>query len=196
MFDVGRVIVEWDMRRLLRQLARDEAEAEWVFRNVVTEEWHFQHDAGRDLADLVAERTAQFPDHAHFIDAYATRFTETIPGLVPGTGDLIEQLAARGVPLYAITNFAASFWAEYAPTEPLFAHFRDVVVSGAEKMVKPDPAIYRLAEARFGHPAGAMLFVDDNAANVEGARACGWQAHHFTDAPTLAADLRARGLIG
>ena len=194
-FDVGRVIVQWDMRGLLRKLARDDAEAEWVFRNVVTEDWHFQHDAGRDLADLVAERKAEFPDHGHFIDAYATRFLETIPGRVPGTAELIEAMAARDVPLYAITNFAAPFWLEYRASEPLFRHFRDVVVSGTEKMVKPDPAIYRLAEARFGHPAGAMLFVDDNAANIHGARACGWQTHHFTDAPTLASELRERGLI-
>ncbi len=67
------------------------------------------------------------------------------------------------MPLYAITNFAAPFWDAYRPTEPVFRHFRDVVVSGAEKIAKPDPAIYRLAERRFGHPAGAMLFIDDNA---------------------------------
>lgn len=194
-FDVGRVIVQWDMRCLLRSLYADEATMEWAFANVVSEAWHFEHDAGRDLDEMVLERKAEFPDHAHAIDAYATRFHETIPGLVPGTPALIEQLAAREMPLYGITNFAAKFWQDYLPTEPLFAHFRDFVVSGVEKLVKPDPAIYFLAEQRFGHPAGAMLFIDDNPANVEAARACGWQAHHFIDADTLEIDFRARGLI-
>lgn len=195
-FDVGRVLVEWDLRLLLRTLYPSEAEAQWAFENVVSEAWHFQHDCGRDLAEMVAERSAEFPGHAHAIAAYASRFNETIPGLVPGTPELVERLAARGVPLYAITNFAAKFWNDYRPTEPLFDHFRDVVVSGAEKLAKPDPAIYFLAERRFGHPAGAMLFVDDNLANVEAARACGWQAHHFTDAVTLEAELSERGLLG
>jgi len=194
-FDVGRVLVQWDMRHLLRKLTGDEDRVEWLFRNVVSEEWHLQHDAGRELEQLVAERKAEFPDCADVIDAYATRFPETIPGLVPGTPELVERLSGRGVPLYALTNFAAIFWDQYRPTEPLFDHFRDIVVSGVEKLAKPDPAIYRLAERRFGHAPGAMLFIDDNPANVEGARACGWQAHHFSDADTLAVDLKARGLI-
>ena len=195
-FDVGRVLVEWDLRVLLRRLYPSEAEAQWAFDNVVTETWHFQHDCGRELADMVAERKAEFPGHAHAIDAYASRFNETIPGLVPGTPELVERLAARGVPLYAITNFGAEFWKGYRPTERLFDHFRDIVVSGVEKLAKPDPAIYFLAERRFGHSASAMLFVDDNLANIEAARACGWQVHHFIDAARLEADLAQRGLLG
>lgn len=193
-FDVGRVLVQWDMRCLLRKVVPAD-QVEWVFRNVVSEEWHFRHDAGEELDALVAERKAEFPEHAAAIDAYATRFNETVPGLVEGTPELVARLAASDVPLYAITNFAAPFWDAYRPTEPLFGHFRDVVVSGAEKIAKPDPAIYRLAERRFGHPAQAMLFIDDNPANIAGARALGWQVHLFAGADALEADLTARGLI-
>lgn len=194
-FDIGKVLIQWDMRCLLRKLYPSDAEAEWAFTNVVTETWHFQHDCGRDLTEMVAERKAEFPDHAAALDAYAARFNETIPGLVPGTPELVERLAARGLPLYAITNFAAKFWHDYRPTQRLFDHFREIVVSGIERLAKPDPAIYFLAERRFGHPASTMLFIDDNLANVEAARACGWQAHHFVDAAGLEADLSARGLI-
>lgn len=193
-FDVGRVIVEWDMRNLLRKVVAPD-QLDFVFRNVVSEQWHFRHDAGEELSVLVAERKAEFPEHAAAIDAYATRFSETIPGLVPGTPELIDRLADKGVPLYAITNFAAPFWEAYRPTEPVFRHFRDAVVSGAEKIAKPDAAIYHLAERRFGHPAAAMLFIDDNPANIEAAHALGWQVHLFTDAKALQADLEARGLI-
>lgn len=193
-FDVGRVIVQWDMRCLLRNVVPAD-QVEWVFRNVVTEEWHFRHDAGEELEALVAERKALFPDHHAAIDAYATRFNETVPGLVEGTPELIDRLAENGVPLFAITNFAAPFWEAYRPTVPLFRHFRDVVVSGAEKIAKPDPAIYRLAEARFGYPAERMLFIDDNPANTEGALSLGWQVHLFSDAAALEADLIGRGLI-
>jgi len=194
-FDVGKVLVQWDMRCLLRKVIPDPVRMEWVFENVVSEDWHFRHDAGEDLAALVTERKAEFPEHAAAIDAYATRFNETIPGLVPGTPELVERLAGQAVALYAITNFAAAFWEAYRPTEPLFRHFRDVVVSGVEKIAKPDPAIYRLAERRFGHPAGAMLFIDDNLANVAAARELGWQAHRFVDAPTLEAELIGRCLL-
>jgi len=195
-FDVGRVIVQWDMRCLFAKLIADERELDWVLANVVTEEWHFEHDAGRDLGEMVAERKAQFPDHTHLIDAYATRFNETVPGPVPGTQALIETLAGRGVPLFAITNFAATFWDDFRATQPVFDHFGDIVISGVEKISKPAPEIFKRAAGRFGHPPQTMLFIDDNAANIAGARDLGWQVHHFADAVTLADELRARGLIG
>lgn len=194
-FDIGRVLVQWDMRILFRQLLDDEAEVEWVYRNVVTEAWHGQHDAGRPIADMVAERSAEFPRYAAVISAYASRFNETIPGPVPGTADLVEELHARGVPLYAITNFGADTWAGFRPTLPVLDRFWDIVVSGIEKMAKPDPAIYALAAQRFGRDPGTMLFIDDSLPNVLSARACGWHAHHFSSAGLLAEDLRARGLI-
>jgi len=194
-FDVGRVLVQWDLGALYRPLIPDPAECAWFLDNVVTEQWHYQHDAGRPTAEMVAERTAEFPEHAHLIAAWAARFNETIPGPIPGTADLVEALHARGVPLYAITNFGAEFWPAFAPHWPVIGRFRDVVVSGVEKITKPDPRIYALSAQRFGHAPATMLFVDDNATNIAAAQACGWQGHHFTDAETLAEDLKARGLI-
>ena len=194
-FDVGRVLVRWDMRCLFSKLIDDPARLEWFCTHVVTEEWHFQCDAGRDLDEMVAERKAAFPDEADLIDAYASRFIETIPGPVDGTYDLVRALHDRGIPLYAITNFGSRFWAEFRQTEPLFEVFRDIVVSGDEKIAKPDPRIFELAASRFGYPPAAMLFIDDNAANIASAAKLGWQVHHFIDAPTLKADLIDRGLL-
>lgn len=194
-FDVGRVLYQWRLSALFDKLISDQGERDWFLANVVTEEWHFQHDEGRPLADMVPERQAAFPDHAHLIDAYATRFNETLPGPVPGSLELVEQLDHAGVPLYAITNFGAEFWAMFRPTAPVFDRFRDIVVSGDEKLAKPDPAIFHLAARRFGHAPGAMLFIDDNAANITAAAALGWQVHHFIDAPALERDLAQRGLL-
>ena len=96
-FDVGRVIVQWELRHLFARLIEDPAELDWFCTNVVTEEWHFEHDAGRPLDEMVPERQALFPDHAHLIEAYRHRFLDTIPGPVPGTAELIERLADHGV---------------------------------------------------------------------------------------------------
>jgi 2-haloacid dehalogenase len=194
-FDVGRVLVQWDLRLLFAKLIADPVELDWFASTVVTPEWHFQHDAGRPLAEMVEERAAEFPAHADVIRAYAQRFNESIPGPVPGSLELVEALYQRGVPLYAITNFGDELWAQFRPTYPVFDRFADIVVSGIEKLAKPDPAIYALAARRFGHAPGDMLFVDDNEANVISAQACGWQVHHFVDAAILAADLKARKLI-
>ncbi|HMS20207.1 HAD family phosphatase [uncultured Sphingorhabdus sp.] len=194
-FDVGRVLVQWELRTLFEKLIDDESELDWFLQNVVTPEWHFQHDAGRPLAEMVPERQAQFPDYAAHIDAYATRFNETIPGPVAGSYEIVEELARRDVPLFAITNFGAEFWAMFRPTQPIFNHFRDIVVSGEERLVKPDAEIYQLALRRFGLAEGEGLFIDDNLPNVEAARANGFHAHHFIDAPTLRVELAALGLL-
>lgn len=196
-FDVGRVIVRWNLRHLFAQLIDDPKQLDWFCANVVTEAWHFEADQGRDLADMVAERVALFPDHADLIEAYRTRFLDTIPGTVKGTSELIDELATRQVPLFGITNFGAEFWGEFRPTMPLFDHFTDIVVSGVEKLVKPNRAIFDLAVKRFGYAPSQMLFIDDNLDNIESARALGWQVHHFigTDAGGLRDDLCQRGLI-
>ena len=194
-FDVGRVLFDWDLRHLFAKLIADERELDWFVTNVVTPQWHFQHDAGRPLAAMVPERKAEFPDQAALIDAYATRFNETIPGPVPGSLELVERLDAAGVPLFAITNFGHEFWEAFRPTQPVFDRFRDIIVSGTEKLMKPDPAIYALAIERFGiDPAGA-LFVDDVAANVAGAESAGIAGHLFGGAAGLERDLVARAYL-
>lgn len=194
-FDVGNVLVRWDRRLPYVNHFADPAELDRFLDEVIPLSWHAQHDAGRPAADMVAERSAQFPEYAGLIADWFTRFNESIPGPVPGSPELVEQLHGAGVPLYAITNFGADTWAGFAPTFPLLDRFRDIVVSGRERLAKPDAAIYALAARRFGHAPGAMLFVDDSEANVIAARSCGWHAHHFTDAEGLRADLRARGLL-
>lgn len=195
-FDVGKVLFQWDLRYLFAKLIDDPDELEWFVGTVITPEWHFQHDAGRPLAEMARELIALYPKHRALIEAYRTRFNETIPAPVPGSVELVEALHARGVPLYAITNFGAEFWDMFRPTQPVFDRFADIVVSGAEKLIKPDPAIFDLAARRFGRAPAHMLFIDDNAENIISARACGWQVHHFVDAQGLETDLRGRGLIG
>ena len=194
-FDVGRVIAQWDLRHLLAKCIDDADELDWVASHVITERWHFQHDAGRPLSDMIPERKALFPAYADVIEHYANNFTDSIPGPVEGTADLIEKLAAKDVPLFAITNFGADFWQQFRPTYPVLDHMRDIVVSGEERVAKPDPRIFRMAAKRFGFAPEDMLFIDDNLPNIHAAAALGWQVHHFTDAKRLEADLRQRGLI-
>jgi 2-haloacid dehalogenase len=194
-WDIGRVLYQWDLRFLFGKLIHDSAELEWFVANVVTEEWHFQSDAGRPLAEMVPELKARFPDHHALIDAYHPRFLETLPAAVPGTHALVERLAHHGVPQFALSNFGAEFWAMFRPTAPVFGHFRDCVISGEERCVKPDPAIYAVLEQRSGLPAADLLFIDDRRDNIAAARARGWHGHVFSDAAALEADLARHGLL-
>jgi 2-haloacid dehalogenase len=195
-FDVGKVLVEWDPRYLYEKLIADPGERAYFLDHVATHEWHFQHDAGRPFAETSAELIAEHPAYRDLILAWKPRFLEMLPYLIPGMADLVAELAATGVPLFGITNFSGEFWPPFrAREEALFAPFREIVVSGDEKLMKPDPPIYQLALKRFGLTAGEALFVDDRLENVIAGETEGFIGHHFIDAPTLRHDLEARGLL-
>ena len=194
-FDIGRVLFDWNLRYLFEKLIDEPGQLDWFLAHVVTEEWHFQSDAGRPLAEMVPELQARFPDHAHLVDAYGDRFNETIDRPIAGTHALVRRLHAAGVPLFALTNFGGEFFRRFRATSPVFRHFRDIVVSGDEKCVKPDPRIYEIAERRFGYPPEALFFIDDSPHNIEAAARRGWQTHLFTDAGRLEAELVERGLL-
>jgi 2-haloacid dehalogenase len=195
-FDVGHVLYDWDPRILYERLFDDEQALDAFLRDVATREWHFQHDAGRPFAETSAELIARHPDHADMIRLWGPRFSEQIPGPMPGMIELVEELDAAGVPLFAITNFSGEFFAPFRLREArLFDRFRDIVVSGDEKMVKPDRAIFELALRRFGVAADETIFVDDNEANVAGAEAVGIRAHHFRGAEALRAELKSLELL-
>ena len=194
-FDVGGVLYDWNLRYLYAKLIDEDAELDWFLRRVVTEKWHSQHDAGRRFADTSAELIAQFPDQADRIRALAPRWTETLPGPMPGMSQLVADLDARQVPLFALTNYSAKFWATWRPTIPLFNRFAGVVVSGEEGIVKPGPEIYALARARFGLGANEAVFIDDRPENVAAADGAGLIGHVFTNAADTRAWLGTHGLL-
>ncbi len=193
-FDVGNVLIEWDPEHLYRKLIPDAAERADFLARICTSDWNLEQDRGRRWAEAVAERTALFPDHGPLIAAYSDRWHEMVPGEVPGSVAILEGLREAGVPLYAITNFSSEKFAEAQARFPFLTRFIDVVVSAEERLLKPDPAIYRCLLDRNGLTATDCLFIDDSEKNVIGARAVGMKAHHFRDAEGLRAALRAEGL--
>ena len=195
-FDCGNVLYGWDPDAfLVRQIADDEARLRFI-DDVDLWGWHESLDGGRPFDEAAAELSEKFPDYAHLIAAWGERFGETISDPVPGVHAIVEELYARSVPLFMITNFSAEFWKPFHDNErAFFGRFRDIVVSGEEKLLKPDPAIYYLALDRFGLKPAEALFVDDRLINVEGANAVGMHAHLFTGADDLRTRLEAEGLL-
>lgn len=194
-FDVGRVLFRWNLRYLFEKLIADPEELDWFLANVVTEQWHFRHDHGASLGEMLPARIKRYPAYALHIAAYAARFDQTIPGPVDGVHALVQRLHDRGVPLYCLTNFGDELFAQFRVGQPIFDLFEDIVVSGVEKVAKPDPGIYEIFERRSGCSGAQIFFTDDNPANVEAARACGWNAHLFEDADRLEAQLAGAAFL-
>ena len=195
-FDVGNVLYHWKPRALYERLIDDDQALDAFLAEVVTPEWHFQHDAGRDFAETSAELIARFPEHRNLILAWRERFGETITGPVAGMCELVAELDTAGVPIFGITNFSHEFWPPFRAKEAaVFDRFVDIVVSGDERLTKPDPAIYALALQRFGLEAGEGFFIDDSLPNVVSARANGFVAHHFDGVEGVRAELAALGVV-
>jgi 2-haloacid dehalogenase len=195
-FDVGNVLYGWDPQSfLVRQIADDEARLKFIEESDFFG-WHESMDGGRPYDEAAAELSEKFPAYADLISAWSDRFGETITGPVPGTHEIVEALDANGVPLFAITKFSADFWPPFHARErAFFDRFRDILVSGEVRMLKPDPAIYYLALDRFGLKPAEALFVDDRQINVDAALAVGMRAHLFIGADDLRARLDDEALL-
>ncbi|WP_150290648.1 HAD family hydrolase [Sphingobium estronivorans] len=195
-FDVGNVLYRWNPRVLYERLIDDDRALDAFLRDVVTLDWHFQHDQGRPFAETSAELIACHPERADLIRLWGETFIDSVGPAVEGMPEIVRDLCDSGIPLFAITNFSAEFWPPFQAREAaMFAPFRDIVVSGVEKLVKPDPAIYRLALDRFGLRGEQALFIDDRAENIVAAQAEGLRGHLFRDAATLRRELTALDLI-
>lgn len=195
-FDVGNVLYGWDPDAfLVTQVADDAARLKFI-EDTDLFAWHETLDGGRPYDEAAVELSEKFPEYVHLIAAWSDRFGETISGPVPGVHEIVAELDERGVPLFAITNFSADFWGPFVAGErAFFDRFRDIVVSGEVKLLKPDPAIYFLALDRFRLRPDEALFIDDRAINVDGAEAVGMNGHLFTTAESLRARLETEGLL-
>ncbi|WP_308911662.1 HAD family hydrolase [Pseudokordiimonas caeni] len=194
-FDIGNVLVRWDPRLLYSKLIPDAAELDRFLTDIVTLEWHTHHDKGRPFAEGVRILSEQHPDHADLIRAFDERWDETIGPVIEGTVALMERLKAKGVPLYGLTNFSAEKWVAFARDYAFVKLFDGVVVSGEERLVKPDPAIFERLASRYGLTPAETLFIDDRDENVRAAEALGFRGHVFTGPEGLEATLAETGLI-
>ena len=194
-FDLGAVLIDWNPRHLYRKVFADEARMEWFLAEVCHNEWNLEQDRGRSFDDAVAEATARHPALKNEIALYRDRWMEMIGGDIPETVEILEELYDKGIPLYAITNWNGDTFRTTREQFGFLSLFRDIVVSGDEKLIKPDRQIYDRLLLRNKLDPVDCLFIDDSLKNVKGAEAVGMQAHHFTSAGNLRADLAQRGLL-
>ena len=194
-FDLGGVLVDWDPRHLYRKLIADEAEMERFLAEVCNGEWNLQQDAGRSFEEAVAELVPQHPEASALIEAYWERWPEMLGGAIEGTVTLLHDLKARGVPLYALSNWSAETWPHALERFEFLGAFDGLVISGFEGVAKPDAAIYRVLLERYGLEAESTLYFDDVPVNVEAARALGIQAHRFVDPAGARAVLARHALV-
>lgn len=194
-FDIGQVIIRWAPQRAFEQVVPAN-EVETVMRRIGFADWNHANDSRADISEAVEDLIRRFPDDEPAIRAYREHFGTTITELEPGTSDVIAELRDAGIDLGAITNWSADTFQVALRMHEVLGNFREIVVSGAEGIVKPRPEIFLLACERLGIAPADAVFVDDSPVNVTGAEAVGMRAIHFRSADQLRDDLVALGLLG
>lgn len=195
-FDVGGVLLEWNPRHLYRKLFRgDETAMEEFLTTVCTKEWNERQDAGRTFAEGTRELMPRHADKLELIEAWGRRFDEMIPGAIDGVVDVLAELKERGVPLYAITNFSAETFPPQRERFDFLSWFDGIVVSGVERVMKPDPRIFRILFDRYAVAPDSAVFIDDVAANAAAATALGIHGIHFRSSGQLRRELATVGLL-
>jgi 2-haloacid dehalogenase len=193
-FDLGGVLIDWDPRHLYRRLIPDETEMERFLREVVSPEWNLEHDRGRSFAEGVAQLRRDHPEHGELIAAYAERWPEMLGGPIQPTVDVVDELRGTGLRLLALTNWSAETWPIGRARFAFLDWFEAIVVSGEERVAKPDPAIFRILVDRHGLEPERTVYIDDMPANVGVAAGLGFRAIRFTDATGLRRALRDAGV--
>ena len=193
-FDLGGVLIEWDPRRLYRQLFDDPAAMESFLFEVCTPAWNARLDAGRPWREGIESLTREFPAQRDLILAYDARWEEMLGGALEGTVKILAELCDAGVSCYALSNWSAAKFVLTRPHFPFLEWFDGIVISGDVGASKPDPAIYRVLVERYRLTPATTVFIDDAEPNVLAAADLGFRAVRFLGAPRLRADLRGLGL--
>ena len=191
-FDIGNVLIRWDARAAFATL--DAAAADAFMSRVGFGALNLRGDRGETFADLAAE-IADEADRTLFA-SYLPNYAATIAEPIEGTWALMDRLRAAGHAIHAITNWSAETWPIGLATHPrLRTSFGTVIVSGQERVAKPDPAIFAVFCDSADAAPDTCVFIDDSESNVAGARAFGMDAIHFITPEALETSLIERGLL-
>lgn len=190
-FDLGNVLITWDPLRVFGGNYFDSTEKRDYFLNhICTMDWNEQQDAGRSIVEATQLLIREFPDWEQPIRDYYGRWTDMLGGPIAESVEILNELKRSGkYKIYALTNWQAGLF-DIALVRYNFLHWFDGrVVSGEEKVKKPDPVFYqRLLDRYSANPAQA-LFIDDNLRNIKAAEAMGIKSILFTDPSSLRKNL-------
>lgn len=189
-FDFGGVLVDWNPHYLYDRYLGSREHADWFLQNICTSEWNTQMDAGKPFAEGIAEKITEHPEYEAAIRAYQTDWMQMMGGQIPTMQVLVEALRNQGYHLYGLTNWSAETFCQVRPKYPIFNLLDGIVVSGEEKIAKPDLRIFQILMERYGITPSESIFTDDNLPNLVPAQTLGFHTIHFLNPAQLRHDLQ------
>ena len=193
-FDFGGVLIDWNPRYMYRDEFEESSEMEHFLSKVCTDDWNLQQDKGRSLAEGTRILQDKFPEHLVKIQLYYDQWEKMIKGYIPQNVTLLRKLKEK-YKLYGLTNWSAETFPIVFKRFSFFKLFDGIVISGEEKLIKPDRKIFELMLERYHLEAKNSLFIDDNMNNIQAAKEIGFATIHVVEKTDLKTELYALGLI-
>ena len=193
-FDFGGVLVDWNPRYFYKDHFQDENEMEHFLKNICTDEWNLEQDRGRSLSDGTILLQNKFPEFHSMIQLFYDKWETMLKSDIPETVSLLYKLKAK-YKIYGLTNWSAETISIAYDRFSFFKEFDGIVVSGQEKMIKPDRQIYHLLLDRYNLKAENTIFIDDNINNIKAAEELGLYAIHFKNPSQLETKLSSINVI-
>ena len=178
-FDFGGVLVDWNPHHLYDSYFGNSETADWFLQNICTMDWNIQMDAGKTFQQGVAERIALYPKREKEIRLYWDGWIEMMGDTIPHMYEWILQLKQQGYAVYGLTNWSKETFPMVQDKYAIFKLMDGIVMSGEEKVAKPDPKIYHALLDRYQLIPEECVFFDDNINNVNAANHIGIHAVQF-----------------
>lgn len=195
-FDLGNVLIDWNPDYVFDPMFQDKERKKYFFQNICTMEWNEMQDEGRSIKEATEELCARHPEWKEYIEAYYGRWIEMLGGAIHQTVDIFRQLKEKEkYRFYALTNWSAELFPHALERYEFLHWFDGRVVSGEEKMRKPNPEFYNVLLNRFSVRPDEALFIDDNLRNVKAAEELGISSIHFRSPQQLREELKSLALL-
>ena len=193
-FDIGNVLIGWQPEAFYDGRI-GEARRRAFFAEVPIQAANLEIDRGAPFLATLQALARAHPDWAAQILWWHDDWLAMVHPVIPETVATLHALRARGVPVFALTNFGAETFEIALGAFPFLRDFDHAFVSGQMGVIKPEPAIYAAVEAAAGIAPEGLLFTDDRPENIHAAAARGWQTHLFTSGRDWAARLVRAGVL-
>ncbi|WP_407480602.1 HAD family hydrolase [Elizabethkingia meningoseptica] len=187
-FDFGGVLMDWDPRYLYQNVFNTEAEMDYFLDHIATLKWNAEQDRGRSFKEATETLQNLHPDFSKEIGLYYSQWPVMLKGAIEENVKVLRSLHGH-YRLYGLTNWSAESFPYAYKNYNFFSLFDGIVVSGEEKLVKPDERIYQLLLTRYNLNASECLFIDDNYENIRAARALDFNTIHLTPETDLQAEI-------
>jgi 2-haloacid dehalogenase len=194
-FDFGGVVMDWNPRYFFKDYFNDDEKMEYFLKNITTDEWNIEQDRGRTLAEGTAIQVANFPEWEKEIRAYYDNWTTMLKSEIADNVAVLRKLEHSEYELFGLTNWSAETFPYAVKNYDFFSIFKGkIVVSGTEKLIKPNPEIWHVLLNRYQIKAEESVFIDDNFKNIEVAKSLGFICIHIKEDTDLEKELRDLGI--